>query len=67
MTIIDLVRVVIWLTFILLICEGIAAVFLARYAARTYVKRHKELVVRIDSLERRLVNLEQQGNAHNTD
>jgi hypothetical protein len=53
MLIIIIIRVIIFVTFLLLVGEGIAAIIWAtRFAAR-YERRHKELEVRIDVLERR--------------
>lgn len=54
MTIIDLVRLAVWLTFLLLIVGEIIGVFLARRAAKLYVKRHRELEERVAAIERRL-------------
>lgn len=61
MLIVILVRVAIWLTFLLLTAEGIAAIVWARRFSRNYVIRHKELEVRIDSLERRMQLTEKQS------
>lgn len=58
MTIIDFVRLAVWLTFLLLIAGEIIGVFLARRAAKLYVKRHRELEARVASIERRLQILE---------
>lgn len=46
-------RILIWVTFLLLIIEGISAIFIARLAARYYVRRHLELVQRVERLEKR--------------
>lgn len=54
MLIIIIIRITIFVTFLLLTGEGIAAVIWAtRFAAR-YERRHKELETRIEALEHRL-------------
>lgn len=54
MLIILLIRAAIWLTFILLIAEGIAAIIWATRFSQNYVRKHRELEVRVEALERRL-------------
>ena len=49
-----LVRIAIWLTFFLLIVEGVVAIFFVRWATRLYVRKHRELEVRVEVTERRL-------------
>lgn len=56
-----LIRAVIWLTFFLLIAEGVAAIVLARWALANYVRKHRELEVRVEAIERRLTLLEKQA------
>ncbi len=51
---ITLIRIAIWLTFMLLIIEGIGAVILARYFFTSYMREHRILEVRLDAIERRL-------------
>lgn len=51
MLIILIIRIIIFVTFLLLLIEGVAAFYWAmRFAAR-YERRHKELEVRLDKLE----------------
>jgi hypothetical protein len=54
MTIIVLVRLAIWLTFLLLVVEGIAAIVWATRFSKNYVLKHRELEVRVEGLERRM-------------
>lgn len=58
MDIIVLIRVVILITFLLLLVEGIAAIILARRAVRIYVRKHRDLETRVEIIERRLPILE---------
>lgn len=53
MLIITILRIVIWLTFFLLIVHAAATVILARKAADYYLREHKELETRVETLERR--------------
>lgn len=53
MLIILIIRITIFVTFLLLVGEGVAAVIWARRFAVRYERRHKELEIRIDALERR--------------
>lgn len=53
------IRIVIFITFLLLLAEGIAAVFLARKALEIYIRKHKDLEIRQRSLERRLKLIEE--------
>jgi hypothetical protein len=51
--IIIIIRIVIWLTFFLLIAEGIAAIFVIRWFYRFYIREHVKLEGRVEALERR--------------
>jgi hypothetical protein len=53
MILITLIRIVIWLTFFLLIAEAAAVIIWARIAWKRYIIAHKELETRIETLERR--------------
>lgn len=53
------IRIVIFITFLLLLAEGIAAIFLARKALDVYVRKHKELELREKLSERRLKLIEE--------
>lgn len=48
-----IVRVVIWLTFFLLIVHATMTIILARKAANHYFRKHKELEMRVEALERK--------------
>lgn len=52
MTIIEILRLVIFATFILLLIEGIAAVFVSRWFYKLYARKHLELQRRVTALER---------------
>lgn len=58
MTIIDLVRIAIWLTFFALIAGEIAAIIWARRFSTNYVRKHRALEAQVAALERRLQALE---------
>lgn len=49
-----LIRIAVWLTFLLLIAGEIAAIVMARRFVHTYVRKHRALEVRVESIERRL-------------
>jgi hypothetical protein len=53
MFIVTLVRVVIWLTFFLLVVEAIIAIFWVRWFSNMYTRKHREVEVRLDALEER--------------
>jgi len=53
-----IVRLVIFVTFLLLLAEGIAAIFLAKRALAFYIKKHKELEIQEKFSERRLTLIE---------
>jgi len=57
---ITLIRIVISLTFLLLIIEGVGAVLFARYFYGVYVREHRVLEVRVEAIERRLDILKEQ-------
>lgn len=59
MTIIILIRIIIWLTFMLMVVECVAAIILARRAVKVYVKKHRELEIRVDAIERRIALIEE--------
>ena len=46
-----LIRIIIWLTFLLLILEAIAVLIAARWFYKFYTRKHLELITRITSLE----------------
>ena len=54
MDFITLVRIAIWLTFFLLIIEGIAAIIVIHKFYAYYIRRHAELEARIARIELRL-------------
>lgn len=54
MLVVMLIRWAIFLTFILLVVEGIALIFVIRRFYLYYERRHLELKVRIAAVERRL-------------
>ena len=54
-----LLRIVIWLTFFLLIAEGIIAIIVTRWFYALYVRKHIELEARVMALERRLAGAQE--------
>jgi len=54
MLIITILRLVILLTFILLVAEGIVAIIMSRYFYKLYIRRHLELQSRVKALETRM-------------
>ena len=54
MDFITLVRIAIWLTFFLLIIEGIAALIVIRKFYAYYTRRHIEIETRVARIELRL-------------
>lgn len=48
-----IVRTVIFVTFLLLVIEGVVALAWAKRFTSLYVRAHKELEVRVETLERR--------------
>lgn len=53
MLILLIIRWVIFLTFILLVAEGIAAIIMSRYFYKLYIRKHLELESRVAALERK--------------
>ncbi len=51
MLIITIIRIVIFATFLLLVAEGIGAVFVYRWFYALYIRKHIELQRRIKALE----------------
>ena len=49
-----LIRIVIWLTFFLLIAEGIIAIIVIHWFYALYTRKHIELETRVLTIERRL-------------
>lgn len=56
--VIILVRIVIWLTFFLLIVGEVAAIIWARKFYLYYVRKHRELEERVEAVEHRLHQVE---------
>ena len=54
MLIVTLIRWTIFLTFILLVVEGIVLIIFLRWFYRRYERRHQELEGRLSAVERRL-------------
>ena len=54
MLFIILIRIVIWLTFFLLIAEGIAGIIIIRKFYALYIREHIKLADRVTAIERRL-------------
>lgn len=54
MDVITLVRAAVWLTFLLLIVGEVLAIILARRFLRLYTRKHRDLEVRVQAIERRL-------------
>ena len=52
MLFIILIRIIIWLTFFLLIAEGIGAIFLVRWFYALYMREHIKLADRVTALEK---------------
>ena len=52
------IRLIIFITFLLLLTEGIAAVIIARRFVARYLAQHLELEKRVEATERRLRVLE---------
>lgn len=52
MLIILIIRITIFVTFLLLVIKGVVDVLWMRYFAARYERRHRELEIRIDALER---------------
>jgi hypothetical protein len=48
-----IIRIVIFVTFLLLLVESVGIMFWARHAWKRYLVAHKELEVRVEALERR--------------
>lgn len=54
MLFVELIRWAIFLSFLLLLVEGIAAIIVYRRFVRGYLQRHAELQLRITAIEHRL-------------
>ena len=63
MLIILILRWVIFGTFILLLAEGIAAIYISRWFYILYIRKHLELESRVGATERRLALMEQEHHA----
>ncbi len=53
MTFIIILRWTIFLTFLLLVAEGVAAIVLVRWFYALYIRKHLELEARVTALERK--------------
>jgi ABC-type iron transport system FetAB permease component len=54
------IRIIIFVTFLLLLAEGIAAIIISRHLYSVYVRKHHELEVELEQVKRRVMVLEGQ-------
>ena len=62
MLIVEIIRWIIFLSFLLLIVEGVVGVIVIRRFFSRYERRHTELEVRLEAVERRLALITEHKN-----